>query len=216
MRRIVILAWALTTTPVFLSAGEWKQLFNGKNLDGWAHVGPGKFVVEDGLMKTVGGMGLLWYTREKFGNCTLRVVFKTSDYDDNSGVYIRMPEPPRDPWYAVHNGYEVQILSGGDEWHTTGAIYSLSKIFERNQRPPGQWNVLDIILKGPITIVYLNGKKVNVFDPSKPVPPRRHWYEPVRGPRPVYGYIGLQNHDEKSTVYFREVSVKPSTAEPPE
>jgi hypothetical protein len=32
-------------------------------------------------------------------------------------------------------------------------------------------------------------------------------YEPMRGPRPVYGYIGLQNHDPNSTVYFKEVSV---------
>jgi hypothetical protein len=34
------------------------------------------------------------------------------------------------------------------------------------------------------------------------------WYEPVRGPRPDVGYIGLQNHDARSVVYFREVSVK--------
>jgi hypothetical protein len=30
----------------------------------------------------------------------------------------------------------------------------------------------------------------------------------VRGPRPDSGYIGLQNHDRRSTVYFKEVSVK--------
>ena len=41
---------------------EWKPLFNGKNLDGWKHVGPGEVVVENGTLKTVGGMGLLWYT----------------------------------------------------------------------------------------------------------------------------------------------------------
>jgi len=55
-------------------------------------------------------MGLLWYTREKFGNCAIRVVFRTTKPDDNSGVFIRIPEPPRDPWQAVHTGYEVQIL----------------------------------------------------------------------------------------------------------
>lgn len=48
---------------------EWKQLFNGRDLTGWEHVGPGGFVVEDGLLKTEGGMGLLWYTPEKNRKC---------------------------------------------------------------------------------------------------------------------------------------------------
>jgi hypothetical protein len=39
------------------------------------------------------------------------------------------------------------------------------------------------------------------------VPERKQWFEPVRGPRPDTGYIGLQNHDQNSTVYFKEVSV---------
>src|SRR6266436_8841741 len=104
------------------------SLFNGKDLTGWEHVGPGRFVVEDGMLKTEGGMGLLWYTGQQFGNTTIRVVFKTASPNANSGVYIRFPEKPKDPWYAVHNGYEVQIDAGGDEWHCTGSIYSLSKV----------------------------------------------------------------------------------------
>src|SRR5215471_14429803 len=56
-----------------------------------------------------GGMGLLWYTRQPFANTTIRVVFKTASPNANFGVYIRFPEKPKDPWYAVHNGYEVQI-----------------------------------------------------------------------------------------------------------
>ena len=39
---------------------------------------------------------------------------------------------------------------------------------------------------------------------------RKRWYEPQRGPRPDEGYIGLQNHDGRSTVLFREVSVRPT------
>src|SRR5580765_3273968 len=56
-------------------AAEWKQLFDGKSLDGWSLVGPGRFVVEDGMLKTEGGMGLLWYTGQPFANTTIRVVF---------------------------------------------------------------------------------------------------------------------------------------------
>jgi hypothetical protein len=177
-------------------------------MTGWKMVGPGRFVVEDGMLKTEGGMGLLWYTGEKFGDATLRVVFKTATEHANSGVYIRLAEPPKDPWYAVHNGYEVQIDAGGDEWHCTGSLYSLSKVTMTNQKPMGEWNTMDVELLGQKTIVILNEKKINEFIGDQPVPPRKQWYEPVRGPRPDSGYIGLQNHDAKSTVYFREVSVR--------
>jgi hypothetical protein len=123
-------------------------------------------------------------------------------------VFIRLPEIPKDPWYGVHNGYEVQIDAAGDEWHSTGAIYSLSKVSKRAQKPAGEWNTLEIRLKGQTTTISVNGEKVNEFQGGQDVPPRKMWYEPVRGPRPDAGYIGLQNHDRASVVYFREVSVK--------
>lgn len=197
-----------------LSAADPVQLFNGKDLTGWTMVGPGRFVVEDGMLKTEGGMGLLYYNRQKFGNQTLRVVFKTTGPRGNSGVFIRLPEPPPDPWYGVHNGYEVQIEAGGDEWHSTGSIYSLSKITKRMQKPPGEWNTMDIELNGQTTRISVNGEVVNEFKGDQQVPERKQWFEPVRGPRPDNGYIGLQNHDANSTVYFREVSVIGGTFDP--
>ena len=64
MRLIILLA---IMTAVHTSvAQEWQSLFNGKDLKGWGHVGEGSFEIEDGLLKTVGGMGLLWYTEQKF------------------------------------------------------------------------------------------------------------------------------------------------------
>lgn len=203
MRPLLILLLSCTAP-----AAQWRQLFNGKDLSGWTMTGPGRFVVENGAMYTEGGMGLLYYDREKFGNTTIRVVFKTTSERDNSGVIIRLPEKPKDPWYGVHNGYEVQIDAAGDEWHCTGSIYSLSKALKRTQRPVGEWNTMEIVLEGQKTIVFLNGEKVNEFTGDQPVPPRKAWYEPARGPRPDFGYIGLQNHDARSKVYFKEVSVQ--------
>lgn len=201
---------AFALTMALLSAQQdFRPLFNGRDLSGWKHVGPGSFVVENGMLKTVGGMGLLYYEKEKFGNCVLRVVYRTASDHANSGVVIRLPEPPPDPWYGVHNGYEVQIDAGGDEWHSTGAIYSISKVTSRQQKPKGEWNVMEIELRGSVTRITLNGVLVNEYREGQPVPERKMWYEPVRGPRPEAGYIGLQNHDPNSTVYFREVSVKP-------
>ena len=71
--------------PKAKDSSGWRPLFDGKTLDGWEHVGPGKMVVEDGLIRTEGGMGLLWYTREKFGDCVIRVVYKTTAHDANAG-----------------------------------------------------------------------------------------------------------------------------------
>ena len=45
------------------------------------------------------------------------------------------------------------------------------------------------------------------FDPSAELPERKADWEPERGPREEEGYIGLQNHDGDSVVYFKEVSV---------
>src|SRR3984885_9306201 len=104
---------------------QWHQLFNGKNLDGWKHVGPGGDTVEDGLIRTHGGMGLLVWTAGKIGNCQIHVVYKMRDENDNSGVFIRIPVEPREEWMPVHYGFEVQIdnhpeTSGEDEYHQTG------------------------------------------------------------------------------------------------
>jgi hypothetical protein len=211
---IVTLLCLAALVLVVHAAGPWKPLFNGQDLDGWEHVGPGKFTVENGLLKTTGGMGLLWYTKQKFGDAVLRVVYKTSHPDDNSGIFIRIADRPKDEWWAVHHGYEVQILdspSGNlprDPFHTTGAIYSLSKSSAQAANPTGEWNTMEISLEGPKTVVTLNGKKVNEYSEGQAVPPRERSYEPERGPRPDSGYIGVQNHHPGAEVYFREISVK--------
>lgn len=189
----------------------WRPLFNGKNLDGWEHVGPGKMLVQDGIIRTEGGMGLLWYTGQKFGDCVIRVVYKTTKPLSNSGVFIRIADKPKDAWFAVHHGYEVQICDATDAFHCTGAVYSLSKATAQPSKV-GEWNTMDITLRGERVMVELNGVKVQDFDPSTAtVPPRKKEYEPERGPRPTTGYIGIQNHDDVSEgneVYFKEISVR--------
>lgn len=199
---------ALFSLAVSLGAADFQPIYNGRDLTGWQMVGPGRFVIEDGLMKTEGGMGLLYYTKERLGDCVVRVVFKTTGPRDNSGVVIRLPEPPPDPWYGVHNGYEVQIDGAGDDWHSTGAIYSLSKVTSRQQKSGGEWNTMEIEIRARTTRISLNGVLVNEFQEGQAVPERKQWFEPVRGQRAAAGYIGLQNHDGNSKVYFKEVSVK--------
>lgn len=191
---------------------DWKPLFNGQNLTGWNKVGPGEFVVEEGKIKTTGGLGLLYFSNEKFGDAVIRVVYMVRDNDSNSGVFIRIPEKPTDPWYAVNKGYEVQIDNGvrhvGGEFHSSGVLYSLTKAMSHPQKKAGEWNELVITLDGLHTIVVLNGQMVTDFKEGDPVPDKTREFEPDRGPRPASGFIGIQNHDSLSTVFFKEISVK--------
>ncbi len=190
----------------------FRPLFDGKTLDGWQHLGPGRMVIENETIRTEGGMGLLWYTKEPLGDCIIRVVYKTTSRLSNSGVFIRIADKPKDEWYAVHHGYEVQICDGTDEFHRTGAVYSMSKATAEPGKV-GEWNTMEITLKGQRVLVSLNGVQVQDFDPeTAKIPAREKDYEPERGPRPAKGYFGLQNHDDvaKGTqVYFKDVSVKP-------
>jgi hypothetical protein len=192
---------------------NWRQLFNGKDLTGWKHVGPGEQYVEDGLIKSHGGMGLLYWQAEKFGNCVIRVVFRMRDENSNSGIFIRIPIEPREEWMPVHYGYEVQIdnkpeLADEDEYHYTGMLYSLTKPLAKTGKPGPEWNTMEITLNGLQTIVYLNGTKVTEYKEGDPVPDRKFDFEPYRGPRPEYGYIGVQNHSDADVVFFREIAVK--------
>lgn len=206
----------LIFAAVFISCSrepQWRQLYNGKDLTGWEQVGPGSFVVEDGFLKTVGGMGMILWPAEKFSNVNLRVVYKVKDNDCNAGVFIRIPEKPKDEWVAVNTGYEVQIDNGtrhvGGPYHCTGVLYSLTKAMATPQKGPGEWNTMEITLDGQKTLVSVNGQKVTDFTEGDPVPEKTRDFEPERGPRPESGYIGLQNHDSLSVVWFREVAVKP-------
>jgi len=193
--------------------GDWQQLFNGKDLTGWKHVGPGSHYVENGLIASKGGMGLLYWTGGKLGDCKIHVVYKMRDHNSNSGVFIRIPLEPREEWMPVHYGYEVQIdnepeKSNEDDYHITGTLYSLTKPLAKPGKPGPEWNTMDITLDGPHTIVFLNGVKVTDYTEGDPVPARKFPFEPQLGPRPLEGYMGLQNHSDSDVVFFKEVAIQ--------
>jgi 3-keto-disaccharide hydrolase len=233
-------------------ADGWKALpliKEGKVDPAWVQVGYGGFAVEDGSLRTEcdeKGLGLLLYRKEKFGDCQIRVVFKSKDAKSNSGVFVRIDDGILDkvnekhapakrdssgkltkeslqifkdasdkeqgPWYAVHHGYEVQICDGEDRKRSrTGAVYSLAESSALSDKPPAEWKVMVITLKGNLVLVDIDDKRVTTFDPDgKDVPADREWFEPKREPkRPTAGYLGLQNHDPGDVVYFKEVSVRP-------
>src|SRR5882724_11598383 len=197
-------------------ATGWRQLFNGRDLTGWRHVGDGDMQVENGLIRTNGkGVGLLYWTGGPVSNCIIRVVYRTTGDYDRSGIFVRIPIEPRDVEMPTDYGYQVHIdnhpeTSYEDEYHATGTLYSFTRPLARPLKTAPEWNIMEITLDGGRTIVMLNGVKVTDYLEGDPVPERKLDWEPRRGRRPDEGWIGLENDDgKKHTVFFREIAIKP-------
>lgn len=179
------------------SSGGFDVIFDGKSLRDWEMCGPGKFVLKDKVIITEGGMGLLWYTKKMFRDFILRIYWKTNRKEDNSGIFIRFPNPYNDPGIAVNEGYEIQIYdaepSDGNATHMTGAIYDFAPCsMIAVSKEPGQWNAFEIHAIGQQYTVILNNKKVTEFT----------------GNRQLEGYIGLQNHDSESKARFGKIAIR--------
>src|SRR5579864_4432015 len=123
-------------------------LFDGKGLSKWQHKdgSAAKWKVENGYFEVVPKTGYI-YTRDAFGDCQLHVEFsepspaKGADQDrGNSGVFL-------------HGLYEVQVLdSYENKTYADGqaaAVYGQFPPQVNASRPPGQWQVYDIIFHGP-------------------------------------------------------------------
>lgn len=204
MKRFVVRPFLFLTTAVLIAgcavfqqttnSDDWITLFDGSGFEGWTMAGPGEFILEpDGSMLGTGGMGLFYYSARSFRDFELELEWKAVSDSANSGIFVRFPEQTDDPWYAVNNGYEIQIYDKGDAQHSTGAIYSFANRFKPASRPAGEWNTYLIRVTGQRYEIFLNGEQVNDFF----------------GDRGREGYIGLQNHDDVSKVWYRNVRVRP-------
>jgi hypothetical protein len=123
-------------------------LFDGKDLSKWQRKDgtPAPWKVENGYFEVVPKSGYI-YTRDAFGDCQLHVEFaepspaKGTDQDrGNSGVFL-------------HGLYEVQVLdSYENKTYADGqaaAVYGQFPPQVNAARPPGQWQMYDIIFHGP-------------------------------------------------------------------
>jgi hypothetical protein len=206
-------ALAMVRETILAGETDFVPLGNG-SLAGWQMAGNGGFMeLGGGIIESVGGIGLLWYTKEQYQDFVLRVDFRLSSASDNSGVFIRFPalgktDPANDWKLAVTDGYEVQIDNTGfnpdsnsfdDPLHRTGAIYTLAP---SSAVMPfvGQWHTYEIEAVGDKLTVRLNGQQVSQLKNAN---------------RTAKGYIGLQNHHAGSAVQFARLRIKKLTAVQP-
>ena len=123
--------------------GKFVSIFDGKTLNGWKMAGEGRFAIieSDAALQSDKGGGLLWYSEKQYKDFILKLDWKISDEGDNSGVFVRFPDPDDNPNIAVREGYEVQIDNRADNRiHQTGAIYDFAAPSKIVSKPPGQWN----------------------------------------------------------------------------
>ncbi len=135
-------------------AGDWKSLFNGKDLTGWSKSGNGEFYVEDGRLvgtQTDGRGGDLW-TGGEFDDFELKVTYRV-DWPANTGI-----------WYRWKNGkgYQFDILKYKKPVAFSGTLYCPGKLFlfrntDASLEDRDGWNEARIRAAGSDLTQWLNG-----------------------------------------------------------
>ena len=199
----LLLAMALQAAPS-VEPG-FTPLFNGKDFTGWKLANPDSFSIENGAIKANGPAGHAYYAGEvgnaSFRNFELKVDVMTRP-NSNGGIYI-MTEHLEKGWPA--KGFEVQVNNTFEkDWRKTGGLYQVQDVKEQLV-PDNEWYTYHIIAKGDTIAVRINDKPVVEWkqpadwDGIKGSPDRR-----IRA-----GTIALQAHDPGSTVYYRNIRIKP-------
>ena len=184
--------------------GNWISLFNGKNLDGWKfNDKPGTFSVVDGMIKVNGDRSHLFYDgpveNHDFTNFELKADIMTLP-GSNSGIYFHT-EYQAEGW--PDKGYEVQVNNSHTDWKRTGGLYDVMDLREVPTKD-NEWFNMHIIVIGKHIEIKLNGK--TVVDFTEPANPD---YKGHPGRKISNGTFCLQGHDPKSTVFYKNIMVKP-------
>ena len=183
---------------------DYEQILKRENGEytksGWNQYGPGYFILDEetGVLKGQKGMGLFWYGDRKVGDFILELDFMSEKHFTNSGVFLRVPEVPVNDNY-IYGCFEIQIDNASRGIHQTGAVYDAVAPSSLAFTEAGQWNHYKITYRGTHLEVELNGIKVIDWE-SEPRGKVRSLSQT--------GYIGLQNHDSRAPVYFKNIYLK--------
>jgi hypothetical protein len=181
--------------------GKPEPLFDGKDLNGWRLTDPNAIngwsvqngllvnnpVQEEGKHKNYGNLR----TDRAFEDFNLKVEVRI-DKGQNSGVYLR-------------GIYECQVADTYGQpldSHNMGAIYSRIKPSESAEKPPGQWQTMDITLVDRHVTVVLNGKRIIDNQPVLGCTGGALWSDVTR-PGPIY----LQG--DHTGIEYRSLLIRP-------
>ncbi|MBN1804830.1 MAG: DUF1080 domain-containing protein [Sedimentisphaerales bacterium] len=179
----------------------WISLFNGKDLTGFkASENQGTFTVRDGMIIVNGERSHLFYTgpveNANFQDFEFKADIMTKP-NANSGMYFHT-EYKETGW--PDKGFEIQVNNSHSDWRRTGSLYGIKDI----RNPPAEdneWFTQHIIVDGRLVTVKVNGKTVMEYG----VPEGNGRI----ARRLSSGTFALQGHDPGSTVYYKNIMVRP-------
>jgi len=207
----------LLTFSIQAQDGNWKNLFNGKDLNGWKAVaGKATFTVQDGIIEgsAVFGTGNTFLiTEELYGDFILELDLKISHISSNSGIMTRGQfDPAGQGGKGLVYGYQVEADPTPRAW--SGGIYDEARrgwFYPLDLNPAakaafklGEWNRYRIEALGNTIKTWVNGQEVAYFVDDLD----------------ARGFIGLQVHsiqnkeDEGRKTYFRNVRIQTENLSP--
>jgi Domain of Unknown Function (DUF1080) len=167
---------------------EWISLFNGKDLTGWKNNGEEKWIVEQGTILCESAANKYGYlTTEKiYHDFRLRLKFK-GEAAGNSGVFFHAHITGIDPQHGPDiEGMQAEVDPSvgkhtGGLYESGGRSWVAMPTAEGEQAlKPGEWNDLEVSVKGNHIVTQLNGVKIVDFTDA--------------APKFTDGVIGLQIH----------------------
>jgi hypothetical protein len=165
------------------AGGEWQQLFNGRNLDGWESQSQADWLVKDGaIVATKGEKGLLT-TRGTYRDYELEVEFR-APAGTNSGVFFSTPKTVTDP---ATECYELNIAPASNPF-PTGSLVGRSR-HDGGEAP--EWRKFRVKVENGFVEVWLNDRRIIDYRDRKPL---------------AGGHIGLQFNEGR--VEFRNIRLR--------
>ncbi|WP_163514328.1 3-keto-disaccharide hydrolase [Gelidibacter japonicus] len=195
MKKISLFAILLSIT--FTGCQSGKNLFNGKNLDGWQTYGTEKWYVEDGLLVSESGPDKMYgylATKDNYKDFEITLEFK-QEADGNSGVFIRSEIEG-----TKIAGWQIEVappnLHTGGIYESYGRGWLIKPSLEKEAALKyGEWNHLKIRVKGNQVTSWLNDVEMVDFSDDKI--------------GAANGKIALQIHDGGGIkVYWRNIRLK--------
>ena len=197
------------------TADDWVSLFDGKSLDGWkASETSGTFSVKDGAIVVFGPRSHLYYVgpvaNHNFKNFELKVDVMTRP-NSNGGVYILTEFEEkggnvRTSGNFQSKGFEIQVNNTYRDPIKTGSLYHVSDVNDAVAKDD-EWFTIHVAVKDKNIVVKVNDRQT--VDWAQPADWNGGREGPGRTITGAGGTIALQAHDPKSTVYFKNIRIKP-------
>ncbi len=206
MLRITLLLTALLsfTSATFAADkdGEWKNMFDGKSLDGWkASENKDSWKVVDGNLVCHGPRSHLFYVAEKdaFKNFEFECEVMTTP-GSNAGIYFHT-RYQETGWPRY--GLECQVNVTQSDPKKSGSLYGVVDIPNPGLKD-NEWYKTSIRVEGRHIVIKINDKITVDYTEPEGKPAFSAEFERRLGD----GTFALQAHDPDSKVYFRNLKVR--------